>query len=156
MIVLIVGVSDVFTLPQNILPKSNQASRRRGHSIYFAKHWFGNLSYLSNYHYWILFFVYFQVVIRIFGLAAAAGIMITFSGHFLTLALFTYIPQPNSRIWTLATHSLQNNSKALSLYLRKVEPLLLALLVSGRMLLGDIYNKSTDLDIATGLPEEKS
>ena len=159
-IILIVGVSDVIHITSKYITEV-KSGKSKGEAIQSTLRSIGLATFLTSATTAIGFCSLFTskvVPIRIFGLAAAAGIMITFLVViFLTLALFTYIPPTKLKNLDFGDSFFTEQLKKLYHFtLRKSRAITIGFIGFLALCFWGISTINTDLDIATGLPEEKS
>ena len=155
-IILIVGVSDVIHITSKYITEV-KSGKTKGEAIQSTLRSIGLATFLTSATTAIGFCSLFTskvVPIRIFGLAAAAGIMITFLVViFLTLALFTYIPPTKLKNLDFGDSFFTEQLKKLYHFtLRKGRAITIGFIGFLALCFWGISTINTDLDIATGLP----
>ena len=155
-IILIVGVSDVIHITSKYITEVKSGKTKR-EAIQSTLRSIGLATFLTSATTAIGFCSLFTskvVPIRIFGLAAAAGIMITFLVViFLTLALFTYIPPTKLKNLDFGDSFFTEQLKKLYHFtLRKGRAITIGFIGFLALCFWGISTINTDLDIATGLP----
>ncbi|MBA99889.1 MAG: hypothetical protein CMN34_03070, partial [Saprospirales bacterium] len=155
-IILIVGVSDVIHITSKYITEV-KSGKAKGEAIESTLRSIGLATFLTSATTAIGFCSLFTskvVPIRIFGLAAAVGIMITFLVViFLTLALFTYIPPTKLKNLDFGDSFFTEQLKKLYHFtLRKGRAISVGFLGFLAICFWGISTINTDLDIATGLP----
>ena len=155
-IILIVGVSDVIHITSKYITEV-KSGKTKGEAIESTLRSIGLATFLTSATTAIGFCSLFTskvVPIRIFGLAAAVGIMITFLVViFLTLALFTYIPPTKLKNLDFGDSFFTEQLKKLYHFtLRKGRAISVGFLGFLAICFWGISTINTDLDIATGLP----
>ena len=155
-IILIVGVSDVIHITSKYITEV-KSGKSKGEAIQSTLRSIGLATFLTSATTAIGFCSLFTskvVPIRIFGLAAAAGIMITFLVViFLTLALFTYIPPTKLKNLDFGNSFFTEQLKKLYHFtLRKGQAISIGFIGFLALCFWGISTINTDLDIATGLP----
>ncbi|MGB1119102.1 MAG: efflux RND transporter permease subunit [Chitinophagales bacterium] len=155
-IILIVGVSDVIHITSKYITEV-KSGKTKGEAIQSTLQSIGLATFLTSATTAIGFCSLFTskvVPIRIFGLAAAAGIMITFLVViFLTLALFTYIPPTKLKNLDFGDSFFTEQLKKLYHFtLRKGRAITIGFIGFLALCFWGISTINTDLDIATGLP----
>lgn len=155
-IILIVGVSDVIHITSKYITEV-KSGKTKGEAIESTLRSIGLATFLTSATTAIGFCSLFTskvVPIRIFGLAAAVGIMITFLVViFLTLALFTYIPPTKLKNLDFGDSFFTEQLKKLYHFtLRKGRAISVGFIGFLAICFWGISTINTDLDIATGLP----
>lgn len=155
-IILIVGVSDVIHITSKYITEV-KSGKTKGEAIESTLRSIGLATFLTSATTAIGFCSLFTskvVPIRIFGLAAAVGIMITFLVViFLTLALFTYIPPTKLKNLDFGDSFFTEQLKKLYHFtLRKGRAISVGFISFLAICFWGISTINTDLDIATGLP----
>ena len=155
-IILIVGVSDVIHITSKYITEV-KSGKAKGEAIESTLRSIGLATFLTSATTAIGFCSLFTskvVPIRIFGLAAAVGIMITFLVViFLTLALFTYIPPTKLKNLDFGDSFFTEQLKKLYHFtLRKGRAISVGFIGFLAICFWGISTINTDLDIATGLP----
>lgn len=155
-IILIVGVSDVIHITSKYITEV-KSGKSKGEAIQSTLRSIGLATFLTSATTAIGFCSLFTskvVPIRIFGLAAATGIMITFLVViFLTLALFTYIPPTKLKNLDFGDSFFTEQLKKLYHFtLRKSRAITIGFVGFLAVCFWGISTINTDLDIATGLP----
>ena len=155
-IILIVGVSDVIHITSKYITEV-KSGKSQGEAIRSTLRSIGLATFLTSATTAIGFCSLFTskvIPIRIFGLAAAAGIMITFLVVILlTLALFTYIPPQKLKNLDFGDSFFTEQLKKLFHFTRRQGKIItLGFLGFLALCFWGISTINTDLDIAKGLP----